>query len=80
MEEKVKEKVSTFFEKYKKHIYQHGEILIHSDSNPSGILYITKGYVKQISLSRKGEEQLLTMYKPFTFFPLMWAINTIPNK
>lgn len=68
-----------FFEKFSFVKYKKGEVLINADEDPPGIFYLKSGTVRQYSLSRKGDEQTLTIYKPFSFFPLMWAINNTRN-
>ncbi len=75
MEPSVKKKLELFFSQYEYHTCKKGEILIHANSLPSGIFYLAKGTVKQYSISSDGVEQILTIYKPMSFFPMMWAIN-----
>ncbi len=79
MDASITLKLNTFFSQFKFQKYKKGEIFIRADSEPLGILYLTKGMVKQYSISPEGVEQALTIYKPQTFFPMMWAINNLPN-
>lgn len=79
MDIKIANKLDDFFSNFKHQIYKKGEILIRADDDPSGIFYLKKGIVRQYSISKDGEEQTLNLYKPLAFFPLMWAINNIPN-
>ncbi|MGB4966409.1 MAG: Crp/Fnr family transcriptional regulator [Microgenomates group bacterium] len=79
MEPAIQKKLDAFFSQHKQQKFKKGEILIRADSQPSGILYLTKGTVKQYAISMQGVEQLLTIYKPFSFFPMIWAINDTPN-
>jgi CRP-like cAMP-binding protein len=73
------DKVKTFFEPYKQHTYDKGQILIYGGDNPAGIFYIEKGEVRQYDISPNGDELVVNVYKPGAFFPMYWAINKTPN-
>lgn len=75
----VTKKVSSFFEKSKQQVYKKGEILIRADDNPLGIFYLKDGLVKEYAISKKGEEIVVNIFKPGSFFPMSWAINNTPN-
>lgn len=79
MDPKVTKKLGEFFAKHKQQAYKKGEILIRADDVPQGVFYLKNGVVRQYSISKDGEEQTLNLYKPISFFPLMWAINETPN-
>lgn len=79
MNDAVRKKLDNFFTKFKHQQYKKGEILIRADDEPQGIFYLKSGIVRQYSISKDGEEQTLNLYKPISFFPLMWAINNTPN-
>lgn len=79
MNESVSKKVETFFTQYKKQSYKKGEILIRADDTPSGVYYLTEGYVKVYAISQKGEELVVNIFKPNAFFPMSWAINGTDN-
>ncbi len=79
MDEKVAKKLEVFFTQFSIQDYKKGEILIRADDEPAGIFYLKNGTVRQYSISKDGEEQTLTLYKPISYFPMMWAINSIPN-
>lgn len=72
-------KIDAFFTKFKHQIYKKGEILIRADEDPVGIFYLKKGNVKEYAISKKGDELTLNLYKPVSFFPMSWAINSTPN-
>lgn len=76
---KVTNKLEQFFTKFKHQAYKKDEILIRADDVPQGVFYLKNGVVRQYSISKDGEEQTLNLYKPISFFPLMWAINETPN-
>ena len=80
MNNPAEKKVSNFFKKYKQQKYKKGEILIRADEDPSGIFYIIEGKVKEYAISKKGEEIIVNIFKPHTFFPMSWAINNTKNQ
>lgn len=79
MNKAVIDKLEQFFTQFKHQTYKKGEILIRADDIPQGIFYLKNGVVRQYSISKDGEEQTLNLYKPISFFPLMWAVNDTPN-
>ncbi len=68
-----------FYKQFSIRKYKKGEILIRADDNPQGIFCLTKGYVRQYTISKTGIELTLQILKPITYFPLIWAINGAPN-
>src|SRR3989344_4579413 len=76
--DKTKE-FEVFYEQFSTRKYKKGENLIRADDNPQGIFCLTKGYVRQFSISKTGIELTLQILKPTTYFPLIWAINGAPN-
>ncbi|KKQ36989.1 MAG: Cyclic nucleotide-binding domain protein [Candidatus Roizmanbacteria bacterium GW2011_GWA2_37_7] len=68
-----------FYRQFSVRKYKKGEILIRADDDPQGIFCLTKGYVRQFSISKTGIELTLQILKPITYFPLIWAINGAPN-
>lgn len=72
-------KLNNFLSGFKLFHYKKGEIILRAGDTPQGILYIKKGYVKDYSISKEGEELTLIIFKPEDFFPMQWAINNIPN-
>lgn len=79
MDNTIKQKLETFFSQYKHLTFKKGEILIRADDEPAGIFYLKSGIVRQYAISKEGEEQTLTIYKPISYFPMMWAINGTEN-
>ncbi len=79
MDEQIHAKVDNFFKQFKHQTYKKGEILIRADEDPSGVFYLTHGTVKEYAISKKGEELIINVFKPVSFFPMSWAINQNPN-
>lgn len=79
MDSTIREKIEGFFTQFRHQTYKKGEVLIRADEDPTGILYLKDGIVKQYAISRKGDELVVNVFKPGVFFPMSWAINNIPN-
>lgn len=69
----------TFYDQFSTRIYKKGELLIRADDDPQGIFCLTKGYVRQYTISKTGLELTLHILKPISYFPMVWAINGTPN-
>ncbi len=76
----VAEKFSNFFSKFKKYHYKKGEVILRGGDTPQGVYFINKGYVKDYSISKEGEELMLIIFKPEDFFPMQWVFNNKPNE
>ena len=68
-------KIDNFFSQYKLQKYRKGDILVRADDDPPGIFYLKEGVVKRYSISQNGEELVLNIFRPISFFPMSWAIN-----
>jgi len=79
MDNLIAKKLEAFFTQFRHQQYKKGEILIRADDNPSGVFYLKKGYVKEYAISKKGDELVVNVFKPISFFPMTWAINDTSN-
>lgn len=68
-----------FYKQFTIRNYKKGEMLIRADDDPQGIFCLTKGYVRQYTISKTGFELSLHILKPISYFPMVWAINGTPN-
>jgi CRP-like cAMP-binding protein len=68
-----------FYKQFKTRNYKKGEILIRADDDPLGIFCLTKGYVRQYTISKTGFELTLHILRPISYFPMVWAVNGTPN-
>jgi len=68
-----------FYKQFSIREYKKGEVLIRADDDPQGIFCLQKGYVRQFSISKTGNELTLQILKPITYFPLIWVINGAQN-
>lgn len=79
MDDKVAQKLEDFFGTHKHQLYKKGEILIRADEKPSGVFYLMSGRVKKYAISKKGDELIVNIFKPISFFPMSHALNHLPN-
>lgn len=79
MDDIVSQKLDTFFKHFRHQVYKKGEILIRAEEEPNGVFYLTSGNVKEYIISKKGEELVVNIFKPISFFPMSWAINQSLN-
>lgn len=75
MEEDIREKLENFFNKYRKVSYGAKEILIRADCEPEGVFFLTEGVVRMYAVSASGEEVVINVFKPVSFFPMGWVLN-----
>jgi CRP/FNR family transcriptional regulator, cyclic AMP receptor protein len=68
-----------FFSQFQLRQYKQGEMLIRADDDPQGIFCLTKGYVRQYTISKTGIELTLHILQPISYFPMVWAINGTAN-
>lgn len=68
-----------FYSQFQVRHYKQGEMLIRADDDPQGIFCLTKGYVRQYTISKTGTELTLHILQPTAYFPMVWAINGTPN-
>ncbi len=73
------DKLNNFLSQFEAFRYKKGETILRSGDTPPGVLFIKKGYVKDYSVSKEGEELTLIVFKPEDFFPMQWAINNRQN-
>lgn len=76
--DKTKE-FEVFYKQFTIRNYKKGEMLIRADDDPQGIFCLTKGYVRQYTISKTGFELTLHILQPISYFPMVWAINGTPN-
>ena len=80
MSESIQKTVEQFFLQYPKHSYKRGEVILRAEDPPAGIMYLKKGHVRMYVISENGEMLVLHVFKPGSFFPMMWALNGTPNR
>lgn len=73
------QKLNSFFSGSKIYRYKKGEIILRGGDAPQGIYFISKGYIRDYSISKDGEELILIIFKPQDFFPMNWVFNNNYN-
>ncbi len=74
MQPKIQKLVGTYFEKFELKKFAKHEVII----KPSGgqeIFFLTKGVVRMFSLSKKGGELTLNIFKAHALFPVSLVFN-----
>lgn len=79
MENPIINKLDTFFSKFTHVTGKKGDIFIHAEEPPDGVLYLKQGLIRQYLITPKGEEVTVNIYKPGSFFPMTWTLNESPN-
>lgn len=79
MNKLVNESLEKYFLYYKPVVYQKNKTIVYSTDEPSGIYFIEEGYVKMGTMSIDGNELVLNILKPGSYFPVFWAIGEQNN-
>lgn len=69
------EKLKAFFKQTKPQLYKKGEVILRGEEIPNGIFFLSKGFVKNYSLSENGDEFTFIIYRNNDFFPIAWTFN-----
>ncbi len=75
----VNQKLTSFAAQFKLYTYAKGDFLLRSHEQPQSVFYLHKGSVRLYAMSKNGSELVLHIFRPLSFFPMMWAINNAPN-
>jgi len=79
MPSETTDKVHSRFSQYPLRSYPKGQLLVFADENPEYIFYIVEGRVRKYDVSYRGDEIIINVFQPPSFFPMSWAINKTPN-
>lgn len=80
MNHKVLLKLEDFFNKYPLLTFHKDEVIIHPEEDIKNIYFIKKGNVRMHAVSEDGDEAILNIFRPTSFFPIMISLNNFPNK
>lgn len=72
-------KIRKFFTQYKLVEYQAKETIVNMLEEPSGIYYVSQGFVKMNTVLANGNEFTVNILKPGSYFPLIWGLAGIQN-
>lgn len=72
--------VERFFKSYSLRRYKKGQVLLLDGEGPDRVFYLTAGRVKVYDISYRGDEIILNVFNPGTFFPVALVVSHTPNK
>lgn len=75
MDDSTRGKLDNFFSDFKKQNFRAKEIIIRAEEEPQGVYYLTGGMVKMYAISSRGEELVINIFRPASFFPMAWVLN-----
>jgi CRP-like cAMP-binding protein len=68
-----------FIKNGSKMLFKKDDVLIRSEEDPSGIYFLKSGIVKMSTFFASGTEITFNLFKPGSFFPMIWAIAETKN-
>lgn len=71
----VNNSLEEFFFQFKEVSLDKNKILIRPDDPLDRIYYISEGYIRQYSVSKEGNEFTFNIFKPKTYFPMVFAFH-----
>ena len=78
MDNLKKSGIENFFQKYEKVEFKKNSIIIEAGDDPNSVYCVVDGYVKLYMVSRDGEDLVLNIYKPGSYFPMTWILGEMP--
>lgn len=80
MQNSFGERIEGFFNQFDtKRTYNKKEVIVRADDNPPGVFYLKEGYARLYTVSPTGQELTLNIFKPGSYFSMMWAIGETRN-
>ncbi len=70
-----RELLDTFFRAHTRIQYKKGETIIRPEDEPAGVFLIEWGFVKAFSITKYGEQNLLSVRGAGGVFPMIWAFT-----
>lgn len=67
--------IEKFFSHYKSLRFKRNVVVIKPDDTLESIYYIKSGFVKQSTISKTGEEFIVNIYRPGSFFAISLALH-----
>jgi len=59
--------------------FKRNQLILSPSAEPSGIFYIKSGFVRLYLVSESGKELTINIFKPGSYFSMIWALNNTPN-
>jgi CRP-like cAMP-binding protein len=67
----VAEKLTHYFSRTQLLKYPKGHVILPAFSETPGVYFVSSGLVKQYTLTASGQELVVNIYKPGSFFPMI---------
>lgn len=80
MKSSTPEIIDSFFSSYNLRQYKKGQVLLLDGEGPERMFYITSGRVKVYDISYRGDEIILGVFGPGTFFPVALVVNKTSSR
>ena len=68
-----------FFNSARQKKFLTGELVLRGE-DPTGVVFIQKGFVRVYSISDEGDRYIHIVYKEGEIFPLIWAFNDVRRR
>jgi CRP-like cAMP-binding protein len=68
----AKDQLDKIFEEFPIFKYKKNQLVYHAGDKLTHIYYLKKGYIRQYAVSEKGEEFIINIFKPGTYFPIIF--------
>ena len=76
----ISQTLERFFKNFNQSVsFQKQEIILRPETDPRRVYFLQQGYVRLYSLTDLGKEITLNIFKPGTYFSMIWAIGNISN-
>src|SRR3990167_6560280 len=72
-------KLKQFFSQFKPLTFQAQDPIIRASDTPAGIYFVKSGFVKMNYSFADGRQETLNIFKPGSYFPMLWAVAEIPH-
>ena len=79
MEKQIVNRLHQLFSAGKPLEYGKNEVILRAEDNPQGVYLLESGYVRMCRVLEDGRELTFNIFKPGSFFPMMWVIGNISN-
>src|SRR3972149_3719241 len=74
------QQLKTFFSQFSLLTFKTGEVIIRPDDEVRFVYFIETGYVSQQVVSENGEDFILNIYRPGSYFPMSLILHGIKNE
>lgn len=79
MEQKIYEKLNSFFSAYPLQNFKKGSVIHHPGSKIDKVAFVKTGYIKLYKIDNTGSEVTIDILKPGLYFTLIFALNNTNN-